>query len=265
VTLDGRASTDPDGFADIVGFRWAVGDKIAGAGPTLDVSLPFGSTRVGLGLMDRRSARGIDLVDLTVSDTTAPDLKVPADITVECAASNGTPAALGAASATDVCDAAPIVDNDAPDLFSLGDTPVTWTAVDKAGNVARKTQRVRVADTTPPTLDVVLSPQGLWAPNHQLVQVDATIRVSDACDASPAVRLVSITSSEPDNGIGDGNTTGDVQGAAFGQDDRSFFLRAERSGRDGGRTYAVTFEAQDASGNVTMRTVLVQAPHSVKQ
>ena len=68
-----------------------------------------------------------------------------------------------------------IIDNDAPDVFPLGDTPVIWSAVDKAGNVARKTQRVRVADTTPPSLEVVLSPPAVWPPNHGLVPVDATM------------------------------------------------------------------------------------------
>jgi endo-1,4-beta-xylanase len=118
-----------------------------------------------------------------------------------------------------------------------------------------------VEDTTPPLLDVALSPQMLWPPNHKLVPVEAAIRVSDGCDPSPAVRLVSVTSSEPDNATGDGNTTGDIQGADFGQDDRSFSLRAERRGSGKGRTYAVTFEAEDASGNRTTRTVVVNAPH----
>jgi hypothetical protein len=267
VTLDARGSTDPDpaGFADIAGFRWMIAGAVVGSTPTVDVSLPFGTTRVGLGLKDRASARAIDLADLTVADTTVPALQAPLDLTTECAASTGTPVSLGVPTATDVCDASLTLFNDAPALFDLGETTVTWSATDDAGNVARTAQRVRVADTTPPVLDVVLSHQVLWPPNHKLVPIEAAIQVSDGCDARPAVRLLSITSSEPDNATGDGNTTGDIQGAAFGQDDRAFSLRAERSGQGNGRTYAVTFEAKDASGNRTVRTVLVEAPHSAKK
>jgi hypothetical protein len=75
------------------------------------------------------------------------------------------------------------------------------------------------------------------------------------------VRLVAITSDEPDNGKGDGNTAGDIVGAAIGEDDREFQLRAERSGGGDGRVYAITYEARDASGNTTRRTATVTVPH----
>ncbi len=66
---------------------------------------------------------------------------------------------------------------------------------------------VAVVDTTPPNLSVSLSPAQLFPPNHKLVAITATIVATDTCDASPVVRLVSITSNEPDNGLGDGDTT----------------------------------------------------------
>ena len=104
-----------------------------------------------------------------------------------------------------------------------------------------------IVDTTPPDLTVVLSPTVLWPPNHKLVEIKASIAVRDVCDPNPTVRLVSITSNEPDNGQGDGDTTGDSQGAALGTDDRTFLLRSERSGPGGGRVYTVTYEASDHS------------------
>ena len=75
------------------------------------------------------------------------------------------------------------------------------------------------------------------------------------------MRLVSITSNEPDNGKGDGNTVNDIQGAAFGTDDREFKLRSERSGRGSGRVYTITYEAEDQSGNTTTAEVTVTVPH----
>jgi pimeloyl-ACP methyl ester carboxylesterase len=116
-------------------------------------------------------------------------------------------------------------------------------------------------DHTPPALTVTLSPVVLWPPNHQLQEVDATITVTDDKDPNPTVRLVSITSSEPDNGLGDGDTPNDIQQADLGTDDRQFLLRAERSGTGPGRTYMVTYEARDAAGNTSQVSVKVVAPH----
>jgi hypothetical protein len=116
-------------------------------------------------------------------------------------------------------------------------------------------------DHTPPALTVTLSPTVLWPPNHQMQEVVATITVTDDKDPHPTVKLVSITSSEPDDGLGDGDMPNDIQNADFGTDDRQFLLRAERSGTGPGRTYTVTYEARDAAGNVSQATVKVTAPH----
>ncbi|HYY99628.1 MAG TPA: hypothetical protein VE642_13595, partial [Pyrinomonadaceae bacterium] len=71
----------------------------------------------------------------------------------------------------------------------------------------------------------------------------------------------SITSSEPDDGLGDGDAPNDIQGAAFGADDREFLLRAERSGKGSGRVYTVTYRARDAAGNTTTVSTQVSVPH----
>ncbi len=96
----------------------------------------------------------------------------------------------------------------------------------------------------------------LWPPNHKLVEVTATIASADNCDASPTVTLVSITSNEPAN-----DKEPDVDGAAFGTDDRAFSLRAERETGHGrtGRVYTVTYRVTDRSGNATIETATVTA------
>ena len=88
-----------------------------------------------------------------------------------------------------------------------------------------------------------------------------TIVATDTCDANPVVRLVSIMSNEADNGLGDGDQPNDIQGAAFGTDDRQFQLRRERSGNGSGRIYTITYSATDASGNTTVRQATVTVPH----
>ena len=75
------------------------------------------------------------------------------------------------------------------------------------------------------------------------------------------MKLVSITSNEPANGTGDGNTSPDIAGATFGTDDRTFQLRAERKGNGNGRIYTVTYSAQDASGNTAQQIATVTVAH----
>jgi VCBS repeat-containing protein len=94
-----------------------------------------------------------------------------------------------------------------------------------------------------------------------MVDITANITVTDACDAQPTVKLVSITSNEPVNGTGDGNTSPDIAGATFGTDDRTFQLRAERKGNGNGRVYTVSYSAQDASGNTAQQIVTVTVAH----
>ena len=115
-------------------------------------------------------------------------------------------------------------------------------------------------DLGKPTLTVSLSPNTLWPPNHKLVPVSATLQVGNTCDPNPIVQLVSITSNEPDNGLGDGDTANDIQGAAIGIDDRAFLLRAERSGKGNGRRYTATYQVEDVLGNSTTAAGHVTVP-----
>jgi hypothetical protein len=135
------------------------------------------------------------------------------------------------------------------------------TVTDTNGASASDNVVVTIRDTTPPNLLVSLSPNSLWPPNHKMVDITANITVTDACDAHPTVKLVSITSNEPANSTGDGNTSPDISGATFGTDDRSFQLRAERKGNGHGRVYTVIYSAQDASGNTAQQVATVTVAH----
>jgi hypothetical protein len=121
---------------------------------------------------------------------------------------------------------------------------------------------ITIKDTKPPVVTLGLNPNVLWPPNHKMVDISATITIVDACDPNPTVKLVSIVSNEPANGKGDGNTSPDIAGASYGTDDRSFQLRAERSGPGSGRVYTVTYEGDDASGNSSQQGAAVVVPHS---
>ncbi|MFP3915375.1 MAG: ExeM/NucH family extracellular endonuclease [Actinomycetota bacterium] len=113
-----------------------------------------------------------------------------------------------------------------------------------------------VCDEVPPEVSVTLDRTVLWPPNHQYQTVNATVEATDNFDPDPSVELVSVTSNEPDNGEGDGNTVDDIVIV----DDTTFQLRAERSGLGDGRVYTVTYEAEDDCGNTTQGTATVTVP-----
>jgi hypothetical protein len=118
-----------------------------------------------------------------------------------------------------------------------------------------------IVDKTAPTLIVKLDPPVLKTPNHKKVTVTATVYAEDTGSGIANIELTSITSSDPDIGNGDGNHPDDIQNAQLGTDDRSFDLRAERSGQSLGRTYTVTYTARDRAGNITSATGTVIVTH----
>ncbi len=150
--------------------------------------------------------------------------------------------------------------------FPVGTTTVTLTVTvtdpaTQAATSSQDTVDVILSDTTPPTLTIVPSPASLWPPNHKLRDVNVVVIAADACDPEPAVLLTSISSSEPDDGLGDGDTSGDIQQAEVGTDDRAFQLRAERAGPGSGRTYSAIYSVTDESGNTTDALATVVVPH----
>jgi hypothetical protein len=114
--------------------------------------------------------------------------------------------------------------------------------------------QVRVADVERPRLSLRVDPNELWPPNHEMVEVHAQVVASDVCDPAPRWRLVSVVAD-------DGVAVGDIEGASPGDADLVFRLRASRAGSGAGRTYAITYEASDESGNTERRTTFVVAPH----
>ncbi len=119
-----------------------------------------------------------------------------------------------------------------------------------------------VRDTTPPVLELSADPGQMWPPNHRMVPVQVQVNVHDNLDPKPVVTLVSVVSNEADNGLGDGDFADDIQKVELGTDDRELMLRAERSGKGTGRVYTLTYQARDASGNVSTSTVTVSVPLS---
>ena len=143
----------------------------------------------------------------------------------------------------------------------VGSHLITLQITDKTGAMGSDAVVVEVIDTTPPAIALALTPATAWPPNHRMVNVEASVVATDAC-GTPSISLALITSSEPDDvpGGGDGNTTGDIQGAELGIADFGFQLRAERDAAGEGRVYQLTYSAVDAAGNRANATSLVLVP-----
>lgn len=121
---------------------------------------------------------------ITVVDTTAPALRLPRDVIIECGHST-RPAATGRATASDAGGAVSITYADRESAGGCGGAGTilrTWTATDACGNVASAVQAIHVIDTTPPELsepaDVVLDV------GHSILPIDiGQASATDACSA----------------------------------------------------------------------------------
>jgi len=143
--------------------------------------------------------------------------------------------------------------------LAVGDHTITLRVTDATGKTSTDEVVIHVVDTTPPIVDLHVRPEALWPPNHRMVDIHANVHVEEC--GPYTVSLVSVTSSEPDNGTGDGDTSGDVQGVALGTADYDFQVRAERAGGGPGRVYTVLYKVVDAQGLESTATAIIKVPH----
>lgn len=198
-----------------------------------------------------------------VVDTTPPAIALngSAYLTLEC---HVDPYVEAGATASDLCDGPVAVGvSGSVDTESVGDYTVAYTASDDNGNTTTTTRTVHVVDTTAPALTLTLSATSLWPPNHLMVPV-GVISASDLCDALVALSIA-VTSNEPENGTGDGDTAPDWQIVDNGDGTASVAVRAERKGNGTGRIYTIAVTATDDSGNSTAQSGIVTVPHSKKK
>ncbi|MGA9575458.1 MAG: HYR domain-containing protein, partial [Lysobacterales bacterium] len=133
---------------------------------------PVGETTVLWTATDGAGNTGMAEQIIGIVDTTAPMVIAPPDIGKTA---NGalTSVVLGVATVSDIAGPVQSLINDAPALFPVGQTTVTWTAFDSAGNSGTDTQLV---DISPPAISV---PEADSAPD-----VDGTLSYGEWSDAS---------------------------------------------------------------------------------
>jgi hypothetical protein len=140
------------------------------------------------------------------------------------------------------------------------------TVTDAAGNISAPSNVVTVKiDKTPPVITCTASPNILKPADHKLVAVTVAVQVTDALSGSGGFTLKAVTSNEADNGLGDGDTAGDIQGFTLGGPDTTGQLRAERAARGTGRAYTLVYEGKDLAGNTASCSAIVTVPSNQGQ
>ncbi len=215
--------------------------------------------------------RGAWTLSAIATLNTPPIADAGPDQTVECTSESGADVTLDGSASIDP-DGDPLTFTWTDELnnpiasgvnptitLPLGTHTLTLTVDDGRGGTDSDTVVITVQDTTPPTIhSVSASPDILWPPNHKMEPVTITVDATDVCDPDISCQIISVTSNEPENGLGDGDTAPDwiITGPL------TVDLRAERSGSGTGRIYEITIQCTDHSGNSSTAMVTVSVPHS---
>ncbi|MFV8225658.1 HYR domain-containing protein, partial [Christiangramia aquimixticola] len=128
------------------------------SGPASGSLFPVGVSTLVFKATDGSNNFTICTYDVSVIDAEAPEILTCAtNVSVStdedmCSASE---VILGTITVKDNCDPNPVITNDAPDVFNIGETIVTWTVTDNAGNSSECTQIVTVKDEQAPVVETI--------------------------------------------------------------------------------------------------------------
>ncbi len=125
---------------------------VASVSNNAPAAFPLGVTTVTWTVTDNNGNTATCNQTVTVTDNVNPTITCPANVaTVTNTACTATGVALGTPVTADNCGVASVTNN-APAVFPLGVTTVTWTVTDNSGNTATCNQTVTVTDNVNPTI-----------------------------------------------------------------------------------------------------------------
>jgi hypothetical protein len=142
-------------------------------------------------------------------------------------------------------------------VLGTGTHVITLAITDGNGGTSFDLVQVTVADTIPPDITrLSATPATLAPPNHQMIQIAVATELAPSCGTTTSCRIVAISSNEPENGTGDGDTSPDwvITGPLTAQ------LRAERAGSGTSRVYTILVRCTDGAGNSSTGTVTITVP-----
>lgn len=193
-------------------------------------------------------------------DTTPPVVTAPSDIVDFEASGPLTDVMLGAATVTDDSGEELTATPAPAGPFPLGETQVTWSATDSAGNAGSDTQMVRLADTTAP---VVTAPADIEASaGDSIVLGDPT--VVDAVGVTSVVHdwpgddfpvgatVVTWTATDTSGNVGEDTQVVTILTAVEPLDlDINTFRATGRVKAGNSQSVTFTFKVKNDSGNTT--------------
>jgi HYR domain len=218
--------------------------------PASGTTFPFGTTIVQCDVYDQSLNPAHVSFKVTVTGG-APELTMPENVRAEATSAAGAVVNY-TVTATEggVVSCQPASGSQ----FPIGETVVDCTATNSVGSTSGSFSVFVVdVDNTPPVVTVTANPSTLWPPDGKMVNVTLTIVATDNRDPNPVSLILSVTTNQPENGTGDGNTTPDwiITGP------NTLQLRAERAGNND-RIYTITVLTTDDAGNSTETTVQVK-------
>ncbi len=162
--------------------------------------------------------------------------------------------------------AVPIINECAVSGLSLGTHIFTLQVDDGVNSPDSNDVSVEIIDSTVPTIAPLASSYLLWPPNHIMVNI---VIVANAADNSglPVTLSAMVTSNEPVDGLGDGDTGPDWTVPVIDQNTGTIYLqlRRERSGNGNGRVYRVIIMATDSAGNSSTASLNIGVPHDMSK
>jgi hypothetical protein len=227
-----------------------------GCVPASGSLFPLGGTRVQCQATDTSNNVATDDLTVAVVDSTAPVLTVPAPITL-AATSSGLPASdpaivrfLARATAEDMVDPRPTLRHDAPAVFPLGQTTVTFVTTDSFGNwqigKSTVTLTTQPLPATPPAAVDRIPPENVSALRAE--RGNARVRLRWRRPPTPDFDRVEILRSE--------NQVGAAQTRVFRGSETTFLDRALANGT----AYRYVVVSYDRTGNRSAGVAIVATP-----
>ena len=243
----------------VVTFTATASDAIDGpltpeCSPASGSTFPEGATQVVCTATDN-SANSVT-ASFEVLVVVAPILRLPGDLVVEATGPDGAIVTFEATAigGTITCSAV------SGSLFPLG-TTIVFCSATGPGGTSTGSFLISVVDTTPPQiLRIEASRTELWPPNHAMLPIFVQVVARDLVSTNLISRIESITSNQPENGTGDGDTSPDWRILA----PLVAELRAERSGNVD-RIYTIHIVTEDEKGNRAMGTVQVKITQAARR
>jgi len=169
--------------SDSVGIEFIINDK--------PITFPFGSTTVTWTVTDTSGNISQATQVVRLVDTTLPEIFALTDIVAEATSLSSTMVELDKATAHDIMGIASVTEHPLR-FFVLGETTITWTAIDTSGNSASTTQTVTIVDTTSPS---ITAPGSI---TMEAASSDSNIVILGNPVSSDLVDIPSISNNAPD-------------------------------------------------------------------